>query len=197
MLYFKDKILQFNKDKCCACTVCLGVCEEDALSYRFANYGIEIKIEQNKCTKCGVCVRICPVRNFSKGIMNGYEFNYANGCELTHTKDSDLRFRSSSGGTTRMIAYKALESGLVDLVYTLNSSNDSPTGIYYNKNNLDKVLKTVNSQYRPVLFGMGLRTNLADRKILVIGTPCQVKAVQDYYRIRKMNNTLLKFRTYF
>jgi ferredoxin len=49
-------MITIDKDKCCHCGLCVGVCPPDAIWLR------EVVIEVNEaCTDCGLCVRGCPV----------------------------------------------------------------------------------------------------------------------------------------
>lgn len=50
-------MLSLNKDKCCYCGGCVGICPEEALTLMET----ELKIDQEKCTLCEICVDFCPV----------------------------------------------------------------------------------------------------------------------------------------
>jgi len=53
--------LIINREKCCYCGGCVGVCPEDALVLRET----ELKIDEQKCTMCRYCLFFCPVEAFS------------------------------------------------------------------------------------------------------------------------------------
>jgi len=54
-------MITVDRDRCCHCGACVGVCPPDALWLR------EVIIEVNeKCTGCGLCIKICPAGAISK-----------------------------------------------------------------------------------------------------------------------------------
>ncbi|ODS43089.1 MAG: ferredoxin [Candidatus Altiarchaeales archaeon IMC4] len=52
---------KINKDRCCYCGGCVGVCPQNAMDLRET----EIRISEN-CTRCGVCVKFCPAGALEK-----------------------------------------------------------------------------------------------------------------------------------
>ncbi len=49
--------MKINRDKCCYCGGCVGVCPQNALELRETI----LVVDDNKCNKCGICVKFCPV----------------------------------------------------------------------------------------------------------------------------------------
>lgn len=49
--------LRINRDKCCYCGGCVGVCPDDALVLM----DTELKVDTEKCTLCRNCLLFCPV----------------------------------------------------------------------------------------------------------------------------------------
>ena len=49
--------LEIDKNKCCYCGGCVGVCPRDALTL-METY---ISVDEAKCIGCGACVKFCPV----------------------------------------------------------------------------------------------------------------------------------------
>jgi len=189
MLCFDNKYLKFNADKCCGCTICVGICKEDALSLKYSSNGnVLIEINTAKCTKCGQCVKICPANKFQHEKLNDLYFNKTLGFEIAYSSDEKLRYKSSSGGCTRTIAYYSLKSRIVDTVYTLDCNNDSPSGIYYYPEDANDILQTLNSQYRLVNYGAKIGSDKKSNKRLIIGIPCQIKAVKNFYQLNGITN---------
>lgn len=189
MLLFENNNLRFIADKCCACTVCIGICKEKALSLQsLSDDKIKIKVNHTKCTKCGQCVKICPANKFQEEKLSDLYFDKALNFEIAFALDKKIRYNSSSGGCTRTIAFQALKAGLVDAVYTLDNSNESPSGTYYYSPESLNILQTVNSQYRPVNFGDKIGKDINTNKKLIIGTPCQIKAVKRFYQFKNNLN---------
>jgi ferredoxin len=49
--------LLIDRNKCCYCGGCVGVCPKDALTL-METY---ISADEAKCVSCGACVKFCPV----------------------------------------------------------------------------------------------------------------------------------------
>jgi formate hydrogenlyase subunit 6/NADH:ubiquinone oxidoreductase subunit I len=56
--HFRGKI-QYNKEKCIGCKLCLQVCPSDAIEYKENEKKIRIFLA--RCTFCSQCNDICPV----------------------------------------------------------------------------------------------------------------------------------------
>jgi len=50
-----------NRDKCCYCGGCVGVCPQNALELQET-----ILIVGDECNECGICVKFCPVGAIEK-----------------------------------------------------------------------------------------------------------------------------------
>ena len=56
---FRGKI-QYDKDKCIGCKLCIKVCPSEAIE--FVEENKKIKIYLSRCTFCSQCNDICPVK---------------------------------------------------------------------------------------------------------------------------------------
>jgi len=59
---FRGKI-QYDKDKCIGCKLCIKVCPSEAIEFTEENK--KIKIYLSRCTFCSQCNDICPVKCLS------------------------------------------------------------------------------------------------------------------------------------
>jgi len=59
---FRGKI-QYDKDKCIGCKLCIKVCPSEAIE--FVEENKKIKIYLSRCTFCSQCNDICPVKCLS------------------------------------------------------------------------------------------------------------------------------------
>lgn len=50
-------IIEWKKELCTFCTVCVKACRTDAISIQ----GNELVVEESKCNNCGRCVKSCPM----------------------------------------------------------------------------------------------------------------------------------------
>ncbi|MCJ7579830.1 MAG: geranylgeranyl reductase family protein [Candidatus Aminicenantes bacterium] len=55
--------IRIDREKCCYCGGCVGVCPEDALVLK----DTELKIDREKCTLCRICIQFCPVEAIEIG----------------------------------------------------------------------------------------------------------------------------------
>ncbi len=54
-------VIEWQKDACTFCGVCVKVCREGAITQRAANGVDEISLDESKCNNCGRCVKSCPM----------------------------------------------------------------------------------------------------------------------------------------
>ena len=59
---YRGKI-QYDKDKCIGCKLCLKVCPSEAIEFKEKDK--KIKIYLSRCTFCSQCNDICPVKCLS------------------------------------------------------------------------------------------------------------------------------------
>jgi Fe-S-cluster-containing hydrogenase component 2 len=55
-----------NARICLACSGCITVCPEDAVSM----FGGRPRVKQEKCRSCAICIRICPIGAISGEVDN-------------------------------------------------------------------------------------------------------------------------------
>jgi len=55
-----------NERICLACSGCIAVCPEDAVSM----FGGRPRVKQEKCSSCAICIRICPIGAISGEVYN-------------------------------------------------------------------------------------------------------------------------------
>ncbi len=139
--------------KCQQCGSCISICKKKAVEWSInRNTGLlDIKINQDKCVKCGLCFNICPA---NKGtcvddinlLVSDRSFY------LGHSKNDEVRKKSSSGGLVKTIIVEGLKSGFLDGVYTLKKTDEYPfaEGHFFSANNLPDYIDIPNSVYHSV-----------------------------------------------
>jgi len=112
-----------------------------------------------------------------------------------YAKDVDIRNLSSSGGVAKTIIVEGLNSGIFDAVYTLRKSDIYPyvEGVFIEKSDGLKYEDIPNSIYHPVMMNMALKTVKKVDKLLIVGTPCQIKGAEKYLegRCKKLTKVAL------
>jgi len=54
--------MELDRDKCCYCGGCVGICPENALELRET----ALCIDAERCKNCGLCAKFCPVGALTK-----------------------------------------------------------------------------------------------------------------------------------
>lgn len=169
-----DKIVENNK--CTGCTACMSVCPKNAINMITSEDGFKYPvIDQDKCIDCGLCKKICPV-------LNTKDNKSLNDCFVGYSNNSDEMMKSSSGGLFPLIANEVL------------SNNGIVVGTSFDDNNVLKhvaitkssdLLKLQGSKYLQSDLGnifSFIKENINDKKILFVGTPCQVAGLKSFLK---------------
>lgn len=175
-----EKVL--DKNKCTGCTACASICPKQAITMATGEDGFKYPvINQEKCIDCGLCKKTCPV-------LNTKENKSINKCYVAYSKDKKYSNNSSSGGIFPLIADLILEEKGIVIGAAFDDNNKlnhvaiskkedliKLKGSKYLQSNLDNIFKYV-------------KNNIKDKKILFVGTPCQVAGLK---RTVKDNDNLV------
>lgn len=164
---------------CSGCRVCADICPKNAVSFeRDLLTGCDIPVVDEKlCVNCGLCVKNCPqenpVRIPERIVGNVY---------AAWSKDDEVRYMSTSGGLFYELAKKMLdqEGAVVACCYTEDCRGAIHT-IAFTEEDMIKQCgsKHVQSQTLHIYGKVGelLRNG---RKVMFVGTPCEVAALYRY-----------------
>ena len=172
-----------NKKDCTGCTACSSSCPKDAISMVEDKCGfLYPSIDQSKCIDCGLCKKTCPV-------INNKNNDSINKCYVGYANEMKYKINSSSGGIFTIIATKILEDNGIVIGAAFNEDNklihyaiDKKEDLYklqgskYLQSNLDNIFKV-------------LKEYLNDKKVLFVGTPCQIAGLKAY--LKKDYNNLI------
>lgn len=175
-----------DNDYCQQCGTCIGLCTSSAISMCLRDDGVSIlSILNEKCINCGMCYDVCPA-NKKLEVENIYDhIKRMSYCDA-YAKDDDIRNLSSSGGVAKTIIVEGLNNGIFDAVYVLKKSDIYPyvEGAYIDKNDGVKYEDIPNSIYHPVMMNLALKKVKKVDKLLIVGTPCQIKGAEEYLKGR-------------
>ena len=168
---------------CTGCGVCTQVCPfgaiqmiEDALLCSTISY-----IDSNKCKKCNLCIEACPQRSISKA-------NEPRCCFVSWINPSIRPLHSSSGG----LAYACSESILEQNGYVCGCAMINGRARHILISRKDDLSLLCGSKYIQSEIGDNYRTIKRllsqGRKILFIGTPCQIDGL--YHMVDRNNENL-------
>lgn len=165
-----------EKNRCTGCSACASICPKGAIKLVEDNEGFKYPvIDQDKCINCGLCKRTCPVLN-TKGNSS------LNKCYVAYNKNDEVKKTSSSGGIFDVIAREVLNDNGIVIGAAFNESMklnhiaiekiedlEKLKGSKYLQSDLDNIFTYIKSQ-------------ISDRKILFVGTPCQVAGLHAYLK---------------
>ena len=160
--------------KCTGCGACVNVCPRGAIELKERNgYFLFPEIDTAKCNHCGLCLKKCPAaapRPAPSKVTN----EVAYGC---YVKDEVERARSSSGGFFQALAK-----------YVLQQDGAVCGAAFTSDWHLEHVVITKEEDLLPLQRSKYLQSNprnvyaqvrnllTTGKKVLFVGTPCQVAA---------------------
>ena len=167
-----------NQAFCAGCGACAAICPANALKMELDESGFFKPKRFDSCIQCGKCVAICPSLNFVENKDEvGKEFPKTYACMA----DDAIRFDSSSGGAFFLLAEHILLNG--GIVFGAAWKNDFSVSHIFIESveqlHLLQKSKYVQSdtQNTFLLAKDFLRQN---RKILYVGTPCQIAGLKRF-----------------
>ncbi|MHC4109884.1 MAG: Coenzyme F420 hydrogenase/dehydrogenase, beta subunit C-terminal domain [Planctomycetota bacterium] len=175
MIQIKDQ-----KD-CCGCNACFAGCPQKCITMKEDHEGFlypEVQLE--KCIDCGLCERVCPI--LKKTHLPTYRLRLPQVFAAWNT-DKAVRLDSTSGGVFSALAEKMFEiNGFVAGAVYL----EDHTVAHIVTNDRLKLDEIRSSKYLQSYTG-DLFTNIKQLldggdKVLVCGTPCQIRAVYSFMR---------------
>jgi coenzyme F420-reducing hydrogenase beta subunit len=157
-----------NKVKCFGCGACASACPQGAIKMVADQEGfLYPSIDASLCTQCDQCVAVCPEYEVPTG-EKGSAF-------ALRCNDSDLLYKSTSGGAFSLLSQKILsEGGIVfgavfdEDFKVVHKGSDDISGMRkskYVQSDMTKAFKEVKD---------ALSQN---KKVLFSGTPCQCHAL--------------------
>lgn len=175
MISFTD----VNKKDCCGCTACASICPKDCIEMVTDNEGFKYPVvDTNTCINCGLCEKVCPIINHS---IKADEMPLQS--LIVCNKDAEIRKASSSGGSVTPFCKEIIKQGGVvfgcvfdenfDVIHTSAETLEEISafkGSKYVQSDLRDSFKKVKKQLE------------SNRKVLFVGTPCQVDGLVSYLR---------------
>lgn len=160
---------------CTACYACLNACRKKAISFFPDEMGnLYPSINQDSCIDCGACVKACPNNS---PVDSHYPLSAYVGC----ANDLQEQLSSTSGGVASAICRQFVKSGGV--VYGCSGAN--PLAVHHIRIEKECDIDLLKgSKYVHSVIGRCyslVKEDLqAGRKVLFIGTPCQVAGLYSF-----------------
>ena len=175
-----------DKANCTGCTACQQVCGKNAIEMQFDSLGHTYPVVDSlKCIDCGLCEKVCPMLHLEE-LPKDEKLDelpvYA-----AYNKDNEARSRSTSGGLFTVLSKYIIESGGV--VYAARFNDEFH--IYHDSfDKMDEIDPFRGSKYaQSDLDGVfrRIKNELKNRKVLFVGTPCQVAGLKRFIRVNNPN----------
>jgi len=202
---FKPRFLQEDKN-CILCGLCYRVCEDlvGVSAINAQNRGVSRDVDtpygelSEDCIACGACALVCPTKSILER-KNIYPLSSADIIELEEEFldgmiDRDLgvnremfagksSIEGQDGGMVTSILHRGIEMGLLDaaVVAQKNKSCGANAALV---DDTESVLQAKGTKYVRVSVIAPLMDALqkGKRRIAVVGTPCQIRAVRKLQR---------------
>lgn len=185
--------LVVNRELCTGCGTCDALCPKNAIKLSIdETKGIYIpRINKDICNNCGFCYDICPGNKVDYEKLNHEIFekepeniligNYQD-CYTAYSKDTKIRYNSSSGGLITQLLIYALENGIINgaLVTRMNKSKPLEPEPFIARTK-EEIIEASKSKYCPVPVNIALKEILKsekNEKFAVVGLPCHINGIR-------------------
>lgn len=162
-------------NQCTGCFACREACREDAVRIVTDAQGRTLpRIDGEKCIRCGACRAVCPGRNRSA-------LHKSTACYAARGTDSGRIRASASGGIAAILSDQFVRDG--NIVFGARVSGQRV--VHAKARTTEEAAAFAGSKYvQSDLSGLykEVRQSLGEgRKVLFLGTPCQVDAMNRFF----------------
>ena len=162
-----------SKVFCTGCGCCCNICPKGAISMISDNNGFKYPvIDHEKCINCGLCKKRCPIFLGKNKTLNE--------CYAAYNTDDHVLMSSSSGGIFYQLASLVLEDNGIVIGAAFDNNQKLVHTIATNKNDMLKLMgsKYLQSDLKKIY--KIIKETLTNKKVLFVGTPCQVAGLKSY-----------------
>lgn len=181
------KIESIFGETCTACDACMNICPKNAIAITEDKYGFyEPQIDKDACIQCGLCDKICPALHTSNCKL---EYEAFCGYSLT----PGVKAKSSSGGLFHALADYCIKSGGVvfGAAFNYGQSDFRLEHCSSDEVGLESLQKSKYVQSYIGLTYREVKKMLAKgRKVMFVGTPCQVAGLKSFLSNSPTDNLL-------
>lgn len=183
MIIIEDKI------KCCGCTACYNACPVKAIEMLEDNEGfLYPKVNVLKCIGCNICENVCP---YNSEINKQFDLKE---CYVAYNKDEAERYTSSSGGMFVLLGKRIIDQGGVVFGAAYNKEFLVEHIYVENKKDLKKLIGSKYMQSKiGDMFPEVKKFLSMNRKVLFVGTTCQISGLKSYLKIDYENLICVDF----
>ncbi len=166
-----------NKQDCCGCASCVQSCPKQCIQLVEDEEGfLYPEVDQTICINCGLCEKVCPLLQCKQPLPSQRALAVKN-------RDEEERLASSSGGVFIALAKIILQQGGV----VFGAVYDEHWEVKHSyAENLEGVKPMMGSKYLQSrtehTYQETERFLKEGRKVLYVGSPCQIAALHAFLR---------------
>lgn len=152
-----------KRNGCLSCGACEAlICPQGAISHIKTANSYKFVVDEKKCNHCGLCLKVCPGAGINYDFFNQklYGEKYKNEaekqigkfrhCYYSYTKDNNIRYNASSGGTVTSFLIFLLEKKYIDGAIVCSNVDRTFQSYPYIATSREKILQSMGSKYVPV-----------------------------------------------
>lgn len=180
-----------DKEHCTGCGCCASICVKKAIEMKLSDTDgfIYPCINEEKCVGCGLCEQVCPALHIS---VEQKTEEFASEVYAVKAVEDEIRMHSASGGIFSVIASRILEEDGCVVGVAWEGKTSVCHQMIQDKTDLALLRGTKYFQSRMGTVYDKMRQMLKrGKKVLFCGTPCQVKAVKNYCKMKNIGNGLI------
>lgn len=160
---------------CTGCFACMNKCPKQAIKCIVDSQGRTLpKINEENCIRCGLCKAVCPQ-------LNRIVLNTPQKCYAAQRIEENSRKKSASGGIAAVMTETLISKGSVAFGA---STLEGGMIAHIPAENLKEADKFKGSKYVQSYTGYSYKKALqaleVGKKIIYIGTPCQIAGLKSY-----------------
>lgn len=174
----KNTIQIIPEEKCVGCGVCESVCPKKAICMRSNDEGFSFpRLDDARCVSCGKCLKTC-IANPELEINT----NKMQDAFIVWSNNKKVRINSTSGGVYYTLAKYFIDNG--GYICGCAYDDDQMGASHIIGNDINTLAKTARSKYIQSeikgIYPSIKRLLDTGQKVLFVGTPCQVSALNKF-----------------
>ncbi len=167
-----------SRNECTGCGACFNICPKGAITMLENEYGFSYpEIDSKKCINCGLCKKSCPQLSLEKLNWHAPKEVYA-----MYSRNYAINKASTSGGMARTFYENIIK--LKGIAYGCNNINKDAKIEFIRVDKIEDLQLLQGSKYVQAnindMFIQVKKDILNNRKVIFIGTPCQVAGLKAF-----------------